>query len=176
MIKTDFYILLKITLFSDLFFFSPIKVSALALDWNFNNSEDYIYDPGLIKLSDGMAIYNSQKTNQANIKTPIASIQPISSLKALNIIKWTGFTETANKNGGDIYYQLSDDDGQTWYYWDDLNWTEAGEHDYNEAAIINNQMKNFQAGSGQIKFEGEVRKCSQSDYALLVSVKTLVGK
>ncbi|MCK5211926.1 hypothetical protein KAJ89_04450 [Candidatus Parcubacteria bacterium] len=242
-------VLLRITLFSGLFFSSSIQVRALTLDWDFSNSADYVYDSNRIKLWDGMAIYNSQKVDSINIEMPIASLYPVNSLKTSNIIRWTGFTETANKNGGNIHYQLSDDDGQTWYYWDGFIWTEAGEHDYNEAATIDSQIKSFYADNGQIKFkaffinnypaqiklidlsfsydsvhsedygliqgyskdnlwlyhdfgneywifgireassaiaidsngqcvkfEGEVRKCSQSDYALLVSVKTLVGK
>ena len=242
-------VLLKITLFSGLFFSSSIQVRALTLSWQFSNSADYVYDPNRIKLWNGMAIYGPQKTNPANMEMPLASIYPVSSLKASNVIRWTGFTEIANKNGGNIYYQLSDDDGQTWYYWDGLSWAEAGKHDYNEAATIDSRIKSFQAGNGQIKFkaffindhseqiqlidlsfsydsihsedygliqdysknnlwlyhdfgngywifgireassaiamdsngqcvkfEGEVRKCSQSDYALLVSIKTLIGK
>lgn len=242
-------VLLKLTLFSGLFFSSPIQVRALILGWHFNNSADYIYDLRWIKLFDGGAIYNFQKTGTADIGTPLASIYPVNSLKASNIIRWTGFTEIANKNGGNIYYQLSDDDGQTWYYWDGLNWTEAKENDYNEAEIIDSQIKSFPTGNAQIKFkaffannysaqiklinlnisydsilpedhgtiqeyskdnlwlyhdfgnrywifgireassaiamdsngqcvkfEGRVSKCSSSDYALLVSVKALVGK
>lgn len=242
-------VLLKITLFSGLFFSSSIQVRALTLDWDFNNSANYVYDPNLIKMENGMVIINSQITDTTNIGISLASVHPVNSLKATNIIRWTGFTEIANKNGGEIYYQLSDDKGQTWYYWDGLSWAEAGESDHNKATVIADQIKSFQPGSGQIKFkaffankypaqiqlidlsfsydsiqsedygliqdyskdnlwlyhdfgneywifgiresssaiaidsngecvkfEGEVRKCSKSDYALLVSIKALVGK
>lgn len=196
-----------------------------------------------------MAIFNSQKADPAIIKLPIATIQPVSSLKATNIVRWTGFTEIAIKNGGNIYYQLSDDDGQTWYYWNGRNWAEAGENDYNQATVIDSKISSFLPFNGQIKFkaffanrhstqiqlidlsftydsilpddygvnqgyskdslwlyhdfgngywifgireassaiavdsngqcirfDGNVRKCMQGDYALLMSIKTLVGK
>ena len=242
-------VMLKITLFSGLFFFGSSQIRALSLSWNFNNSADYIYNPSMLKLSNNMAIFNYKETDQTINKLLIPSIQPVYSLKAPNIIKWTGFTETADKNNGNIYYQLSNDEGKTWYYWNGINWSEAGENDYNEATIIDSKISNFQPVNEQIKFkaffsnnysaqiklfglslnydsiskknhgvipgyfddnlwlyydfgngywifgireassviaidskgqcikfEGEVRKCSQSDYALLVSIKTLIGK
>ena len=242
-------VMLKITLFSGLFFFGSSQIRALSLSWNFNNSADYIYNPSMLKLSNNMAIFNYKETDQTINKLLIPSIQPVYSLKAPNIIKWTGFTETADKSGGNIYYQLSNDEGKTWYYWNGVYWSEAGENDYNEATIIDSKISNFQPVNEQIKFkaffsnnysaqiklfglslnydsiskknhgvipgyfddnlwlyydfgngywifgireassviaidskgqcikfEGEVRKCSQSDYALLVSIKTLIGK
>ncbi|MCK5319942.1 hypothetical protein KAJ61_00970 [Candidatus Parcubacteria bacterium] len=244
-----FLIILKITLFSGLFFFGSSQIKALSLSWDFNNSADYIYNSNMLKLSNGAVIFNYKETDQTINKLPIPAIQPIYSLKAPNIIKWTGFTETADKNNGNIYYQLSNDEGKTWYYWNGVYWSEAGENDYNEADVIDSKISNFQPVNEQIKFkaffsndysaqiklfglslnydsifkknhgvipgyfednlwlyydfgngywifgireassviaidskgqcikfEGEVRKCSQSDYALLVSIKTLIGK
>jgi len=242
-------LLIKTTLFSGLFFSNPIKVSALSLNWDFNNSAEYVFDSSRIKIKDGMAIYNFQTKNSTNVKMSLSSIHPVNSLKASNIIRWTGFTENADKKSGNIYYQLSDDNGQTWYYWNGSAWSEAGEQNYNGAATINNQIKKFPPEKGQIKFkaffnnnfpeqiklidigfaydsiapndygfiqnysknniwlyhdfgnnywifgireassaiaidsdgqcvkyEGEVRKCSSGDYALLISIKALAGK
>ena len=36
---------------------------------------------------------------------------------------YTGFTEIANKNGGEIFYQLSTDGGVTWEWWNGHAWT-----------------------------------------------------
>ena len=240
-------VILKFTLFGGLFLTHPIRVSALSLGWDFSNPADYAYEPGRISFRDGMVVYNSQ--NGPAEPGMQAVIYPVNSLKATNIVRWRGFTEVAGKNNGDIYYQLSDDDGKTWYYWNGLNWAEAGEQDYNEAVTVNLHVKNFPAGEGQIKFkaffigsppariqvsdisfiydsvlpedqgliqsyskdnlwlyhdfgngywifgireassaiaidsngqcvkfENEVRDCSSGDYALLISVKSLVGK
>ncbi|MCK5510725.1 hypothetical protein KAI65_04270, partial [Candidatus Parcubacteria bacterium] len=222
---------------------------ALSLSWNFNNSTDYIYNSNMLKLSNGMVIFNYKETDQIINKLPIPAIQPIYSLKAPNIIRWTGFTETADKNNGNIYYQLSNDEGKTWYYWDGMGWAEAGENDYNEASVIDSKINSFKPVNDQIKFkaffrdnyyaqiklfgislnydsisaknhgvipgyfednlwlyydfgngywifgireassviaidskgqcikfEGEIRKCSQGDYAFLTSVKALLQK
>ena len=242
-------VILKITLFSGLFFFGSSQIRALSLSWNFNNSADYIYNPNMLKLSNGMAVFNYEGTDQVIDKQPIPAIRPVYSLKAPNIIRWTGFTETADKNNGNIYYQLSNDEGKTWYYWDGMNWAEAGENDYNEANVIDSKISGFQPVNEQIKFkaffsnnnsaqiklfglslnydsisaknhgvipgyfednlwlyydfgngywifgireassviaidskkqcvkfEGEIRKCSQGDYAFLTSVKALLRK
>jgi hypothetical protein len=56
-----------------------------------------------LRLDDSSEGYPSDQPN-------IYSIESQSS----TIIKLGSFTETATKNGGEIYYQLSDDDGTSW--------------------------------------------------------------
>lgn len=60
---------------------------------------------------------------------------------------WYGFRETATKDGGEIYYQLSPDDGTTWYYWDGGAWAVAGSGDYSSAADVNENIETFSLGS-----------------------------
>jgi len=146
-------VILKITLFSGLLFSGSSQIRALSLSWDFNNSADYIYNSNMLKLSNGMAVFNYKETDQTINKLLIPAIQPIHSLKAPNIIRWTNFTEIADKNNGDIYYQLSNDEGKTWHYWNGINWSEAGENDYNEAAIIDSEISGFQPVNEQIKFK-----------------------
>ncbi len=44
--------------------------------------------------------------------------------------RWTAFLETADVNAGSwLRYQLSDDDGQTWYYFDGDDWLATTTHD-----------------------------------------------
>jgi len=46
--------------------------------------------------------------------TDIPTIEPTASLQPASVTTWDSIVETATKNGGEIYYQLSDDDGSTW--------------------------------------------------------------
>src|SRR3972149_11235351 len=47
------------------------------------------------------------------------------SFTAPSVTSWNSFTETANTNGGSIRYQLSDDDGATWRYFNGFSWALA---------------------------------------------------
>jgi len=81
------------------------------------------------------------------------SINPIEVYSGTDINSWSGFTETATKNGGEIYYQLSDDGGTTWKYWDGGAWGEATDSDYNTATIINTNISSFPVDTEQIMFK-----------------------
>jgi type II secretory pathway pseudopilin PulG len=83
----------------------------------------------------------------------VPTIQPNSSYLVNNVNQWSGFTETATKDGGEIYYQLSSDDGDTWRYWDGLAWVLAGENDYNIASVVDANIINFATSSEQILFK-----------------------
>ncbi|MFA5021464.1 MAG: prepilin-type N-terminal cleavage/methylation domain-containing protein [Patescibacteria group bacterium] len=80
------------------------------------------------------------------------SVLPLSSLTVSNLVSWDSFTETATKNGGEIYYQLSDD-GVTWKYWNGTNWAQAGGPNYNTASVINDHIKTFSTTRGKIIFK-----------------------
>lgn len=70
-----------------------------------------------------------------------------------SIDTWTTFSESATKNGGEIYYQISDDDGATWYYWDGTQWAAAGAGDDNTAADVNAHLAEFDAVNGKFMFK-----------------------
>ena len=69
-----------------------------------------------------------------------------------NLISWDSFTETATKNGGEIYYQLSDD-GNNWKYWNGSTWQSAGSADYNTATVINANFNKFPTSKEKIMFQ-----------------------
>lgn len=80
-------------------------------------------------------------------------IFPMNSYSLSGIENWSGFTETAVKNGGEIYYQLSTDDGTTWQYWFGSNWVTATDiTESNTATVINANISSFPALLDQIKF------------------------
>ncbi len=96
-----------------------------------------------------------------------AILQPVNSLVVPNTASWDSFVEVSSKNNGEIYYQLSDDNGKTWYYWKNNNWIEAGESDYNIAKEVNEQIKNFPAAAGQILFKAVFTNDCKSEMQLL---------
>jgi len=87
--------------------------------------------------------------------TTIPSVQPNTSLSPAILTSWTTFIENATKPvGTQIYYQLSDDDGVTWKYWDGAAWANVvGATDYNLDTIINANINTFPPASGQILFK-----------------------
>ncbi|MBX4181604.1 DUF2341 domain-containing protein [Candidatus Parcubacteria bacterium] len=83
-----------------------------------------------------------------------ASDKPTLQLK--NPILFTslsGFSESADTNGGDIRYQLSNDNGQTWY-WYNSGWTvtTSGYSEANSASDINAHISTLPLGDGQLLF------------------------
>ncbi|MFA6254730.1 MAG: hypothetical protein WC675_01700 [Patescibacteria group bacterium] len=75
------------------------------------------------------------------------------SLSVANLTAWDSFTETAVKNGGEIYYQLSDNNGGNWKYFDGSGWSTAGASDYNTAGEINDHIALFPIAKGKIMFK-----------------------
>jgi len=100
---------------------------------------------------DNVALHWSKTTVAYSAAKPTTT--PVASLAPAGAKGWTGFVETATKNGGEIYYQLSDDDGATWKYWNNSSWAAiASSTDYNIAAVINSNIMNFSAAAGKIRW------------------------
>lgn len=81
------------------------------------------------------------------------TIAPVNSLSDASVMSWTSFTETATKNGGEIYYQLSDDDGATWQFWDGEMWVLAGSGNYNTASVVNTNIVTFSVANRKIMWK-----------------------
>jgi len=81
------------------------------------------------------------------------TINPNSSFSVSGIDAWTSFTETATKNGGEVYYQLSDDEGSIWQYWNGSDWATAGASDFNIATDVNVNISLFATSTGKIVFK-----------------------
>lgn len=81
------------------------------------------------------------------------TISPVSS-NAVTFTSLSGFSETATKNGGEIKYQISNDAGTTWY-WYNSGWTTttSGYSEANTASDINTNISSFPVGSGQFLFK-----------------------
>ncbi len=62
--------------------------------------------------------------------------------------------EQANKNGGEITYQLSPDGGTAWFWWSGANWqsTAGGAQESTTAAVVNAHAASFPATGGPMLF------------------------
>lgn len=97
-------------------------------------------------------VVNWTKTTESYDATS-PTVTPMTSLSLSKAISWNGFTETATKNGGEISYQLSDDDGATWQYWTGSAWATAGASDYNTANVVNTNIGTFSTTNNQIRWK-----------------------
>lgn len=146
--------------------------------WDFNNVYDYVYDQtktevvggfGELKsighCSGGPKVCSSFSTQTDCQSKPSCSwvvsyvssnpnIRNINSYAVNQIGFWSAFVETANKNGGEIYYQLSNNDGASWKYWDGSAWsTSTGAVDYNTADVINVNIPTFPTSTKKMMFK-----------------------
>jgi len=82
-------------------------------------------------------------------------INPTTSYEPEEIGEWSSFSETATKDGvAEIYYQLSDDGGATWQYWNGSSWAAVSSStDYNTAAEIDSQITSFDTSAGQLTWQ-----------------------
>ena len=113
-----------------------------------------------LSAADILTVYNNQNSTStfyslASEETLYHSSQPtVTPSSALSVTSLSGFTESANTNGGAIKYQLSNDDGTTWYWYDD-GWTttSSGYSETNTATEINSNISSFPIGNGQFVFK-----------------------
>ncbi|KKQ40555.1 MAG: hypothetical protein US58_C0017G0001 [Candidatus Magasanikbacteria bacterium GW2011_GWA2_37_8] len=108
-------------------------------------------DCGSVSGFDNVIVNWSKATISYDTTKP--TITPTSSLSMGKAVSWNSFTETATKNGGEIYYQLTGDNGSTWKYWTGSTWDTAGATNYNIATDINTNISTFATSSNQIKFK-----------------------
>jgi len=101
------------------------------------------FDNALLSWTKTTHVYASDKP----------TIYPNASLNPAKVITWDSFAETATKNGGEIYYQLSDDNGSTWKYWNGSAWAVAGATNYNAASVVNANIATFPTVNNQVKWK-----------------------
>jgi type II secretory pathway pseudopilin PulG len=74
------------------------------------------------------------------------AITPNESHNITALTNWYSFAGD-NSGTGTVYYQLSNDNGATWYYWNSLAWAPAGPADYSLASDVNNNIFSFPLGN-----------------------------
>jgi len=67
---------------------------------------------------------------------------------------WYSFSETANKNNGEVAYQLKTDEGNDWRYWDGSTWPSITDGNLNNpATMVNEKIRQLPTDSRQIGFK-----------------------
>jgi len=118
---------------------------------------------------DEVVIYNKELTQEegterwnsgSGTENPLSSgypldkpiIKPITSWTQSGLSSFSKFLETlGGENQGQIAYQLSDDDGINWRYWDGANWV-VSESLYNTAQVVNSTIENFPITNEKVLF------------------------
>jgi len=97
------------------------------------------------------------------------TIQPTSS-NSQAFVSLSSFSESATKNSGEIKYQISNDSGTTWY-WYNSDWatTSSGYSEANTASVINTNVSSFPVGDGEFLF----RAYLHSDATQLVQLDSI---
>lgn len=117
---------------------------------------------------DNIALHFEHATG-GSYPTDSPSIYPVNSLIVPGVSNWNNFIEIDTINGGALYYQLSNDNGATWQYWNGLSWVVAGNTDYTNASIVNANIGSFGVTNEQITF----RAFLESDGIELVQLDTI---
>ncbi|MDD5715625.1 MAG: prepilin-type N-terminal cleavage/methylation domain-containing protein, partial [Patescibacteria group bacterium] len=109
---------------------------------------------GAFNVAFDNALVHWEKAGTPSYPTDRPTVQPVASMAATDIYTWHSFIETATKNGGEIYYQLSDDDGATWQYWTGSAWNAVkSAADSNTASDINAHITAFPAAAQRLLFK-----------------------
>lgn len=127
--------------------------------------------PGTLLFDNLRQLFKTQAA-YAQTNTCSATLQTITPLLVTPFVKWTGFSETANKNGGEIYYVLSGDGGLSWLYWNGSSWTDASTLKGNTAVEINDHITEFpitltESGAGTLMFKATFESDCSQDISLL---------
>ena len=72
----------------------------------------------------------------------------------LGVQTFDSFSASENTNGGSIGYRVSNDDGNTWKYWNGSAWTDAStNNDSNPASVINSHISSLPATLDGIRWQ-----------------------
>lgn len=89
------------------------------------------------------------------------------SIEIKGLVRWTGFIEVADKNAGEIGYQLSDNNRGRWLYWDGEEWTRADSDDFSSAQDIHANISSFPTENNTILFRARMQSTCGHDVSLL---------
>jgi len=121
---------------------------------------------GPITLGYDNAKVEWSKISGGSFPTDEPAIYPTTSQSVPGVTSWNSFVETASKDGGEIYYQLTNDNGATWKYWNGSSWATAGAADYSTASVVNTNIGSFSVANEQIKFKAFLESNGTQDVQL----------
>lgn len=124
-----------------------------------NASSDQYFQYKLY-LSSADPEYSSPQVDSVSIASNIyndesPTVVPTDSFTAPEVTAWDTFVETSIKTGNaEIYYQLSQDDGATWQYYNGSSWIDiVASTDYNIATETNNNFSSYTTDNNQLVFK-----------------------
>ncbi|MBR9707381.1 MAG: hypothetical protein GOV15_03005, partial [Candidatus Diapherotrites archaeon] len=79
----------------------------------------------------------------------------LTAINPVSVSSWDSFTETATLNGQSIDYELSNDGGSTWYYWNGGSWASTTTQ-YNGASVVNSNISAFPVGGGTLTIKARL--------------------
>jgi Tfp pilus assembly protein PilV len=124
-------------------------------------------NPGTKTVGVDNVLLRWEKTLPAAYPTDKPSIYPNTSFSVTGLESWDSFSEVAEKNGGEIHYQLSNNGGSTWQYWSGSAWaTAVASTDYNTSSVVNANIPTFTIVNSQIMFKAYL----ESDSTQLVQL------
>lgn len=107
---------------------------------------------------DELRISNTARDPASFVRTQYASsaqtLDVATAQSRAGVLAWSGFDATETANGGTVTYQLSDDNGATWKYWDGDSWESSGGslNNANSQATVNSNIATFPVTSSGIKW------------------------
>ncbi|MBN1156468.1 LamG domain-containing protein [Candidatus Woesearchaeota archaeon] len=128
----------------------PLLIGALKTTTSWSN-----YFGGLM---DEVRLSNTARTTfntNRNYPTSGPSIRPVSPITAASVVSWNSFTETSTLNGQTIDYQLSDNSGTTWYYWNGSSWASTTTS-WNSASVVNSNISFFSTANNSLLFRARL--------------------
>ena len=96
----------------------------------------------------------------------LPTVVPNDSYNPSPFANWLTFTESATKNGGEVYYQLSNDGGSTWNYWNGTAWVAADSTHYNTAVDVNGHIRTFGPGTANFKWKAFLASAGNQEVIL----------
>ena len=144
----------------------PYQNVATNANWNSKTSTQDVYFSFLRNYVSPEPTYDiGSEVNIYASDNP--TVQPTS---AITFTSLSGFVETSTLNGGAIKYQISNDGGTTWY-WYDSGWTttSTGYTEANTASDINSNISSLTVGDGEFLW----RAYFNSDGTQLVQLDNL---
>lgn len=114
--------------------------------------EVFVYNRALTP-SEIESIYNTGTGRHLyKYSTDKPTIKPSTSWDIIGLNQFSGFTESlGGGNQGDIAYQLSDDDGVSWKYWNGSAWVVATTQ-YNDVGTVHANIDTFPIANEKILF------------------------
>jgi len=100
----------------------PLKIGN-----GYGSGEESVSSTGFDGQIDEVRISNTARSsfNSRPFASTSQTVSLANAIRTSGVKAWTSFNASETPNGGTITYQLSDDNGETWKYWNGTSWVTA---------------------------------------------------